>query len=69
MNRVVFSVAGVILLIAGFVPKLSAALTTIPQSVIGGATISVFAVIAMTGIRTFTSGGFDTANLRLSDFP
>lgn len=60
VNRVVFSVAGVILLIAGFVPKLSAALTTIPQSVIGGATISVFAVIAMTGIRTFTSGGFDT---------
>lgn len=59
VNRVVFSVAAAVLLIAGFVPKLSALLTTILQSVIGGATISVFAVIAMTGIRTFTSGGFD----------
>jgi xanthine permease len=59
VNRMVFTVAALIMLIAGFVPKLSALLTTIPQSVIGGATISVFAVIAMTGIRTFTSGGFD----------
>lgn len=60
VNRIVFTVAAVILLIAGLVPKLSAFLTTIPQAVIGGATISVFAVIAMTGIRTFTSGGFDS---------
>ena len=59
VNRVVFAVAAVILLIAGFVPKISAFLTTIPQAVIGGATITVFAVIAMTGIRTFTTGGFD----------
>lgn len=60
VNRVVFAVAAVVLLIAGFVPKISAFLTTIPQAVIGGATISVFAVIAMTGIRTFTTGGFDS---------
>lgn len=57
VNRVVFAVSAVILLVAGLVPSLSALLTTIPQSVIGGATLSVFAQIAMTGIRMFTKGG------------
>ena len=42
---------------AGFIPVFSAALTTIPQSVIGGATLSVFAQIAMTGVRMFTKDG------------
>ena len=50
INRIVFLVAAVILMIAGFIPVFSAALTTIPQSVIGGATLSVFAQIAMTGV-------------------
>ena len=55
--RIVFLVAAVILMIAGFIPVFSAALTTIPQSVIGGATLSVFAQIAMTGVRMFTKDG------------
>ena len=54
INRIVFLVAAVILMIAGFIPVFSAALTTIPQSGIGGATLSVFAQIAMTGVRMFT---------------
>ena len=57
INRIVFLVAAVILMIAGFIPVFSAALTTIPQSVIGGATLSVFAQIAMTGVRMFTKDG------------
>lgn len=57
VNRVVFGFAAVVLLIAGFVPKFSALLTTIPQCVIGGATISVFATITMTGIRMISSAG------------
>ena len=51
INRFVLGLAAVILMIAGFVPKFSALLTTIPQCVLGGATISVFASIAMTGIK------------------
>ena len=51
-------ISGIILLLAGVVPKFSAVLTTIPQCVIGGATISVFATITMTGIRMITEGGF-----------
>jgi xanthine permease len=57
VNRIVFLVAALILLAAGLIPSLSALLTTIPQAVIGGATLSVFAQIAMTGIRLFTKGG------------
>lgn len=57
VNRIVFAFAGIVLLVAGFVPKFASILTTIPQAVIGGATISVFAMIAMTGIRMITSTG------------
>lgn len=51
VNRVVLGLAAGIILLAGFIPKFSALLTTIPQCVLGGATISVFASIAMTGIK------------------
>ena len=51
INRAVFTLAAGILLVASL-------LTTIPQCVIGGATISVFATITMTGIRMITEGGF-----------
>ena len=58
INRSVFALASGILLVAGLVPKFSSLLTTIPQSVIGGATISVFATITMTGVRMIAEGGF-----------
>lgn len=58
INKAVFAFAALVLLVAGFVPKFSAVLTTIPQAVIGGATISVFATITMTGIRMITSEKF-----------
>lgn len=51
VNRVVMAIAAGIILVAGIFPKFSALLTTIPFSVVGGATISVFAMITMTGIR------------------
>lgn len=55
INRSVLGMSAGILLVAGLVPKFSALLTTIPQCVLGGATISVFASIAMTGIKLITS--------------
>ena len=58
INRAVFTLAAGVLLVAGLVPKFASILTTIPQCVIGGATISVFATITMTGIRMITEGGF-----------
>jgi NCS2 family nucleobase:cation symporter-2 len=55
INRSVLGLAAGILLVAGLVPKFSAVLTTIPQCVLGGATISVFASIAMTGMKLVVS--------------
>ena len=49
----VFGLA-LILLIAGVIPKFSSLLTTIPYCVLGGATVSVFASIAMTGMKNNT---------------
>ena len=55
INRMVFALAGGFLLLAGLIPKFSAILTTIPQCVLGGATITVFSTIAMTGMKLIAS--------------
>ena len=55
VNRVVFALAAIFLLLAGIIPKFSAVLTTIPQCVLGGATITVFSTIAMTGMKLIAS--------------
>ena len=55
VNRIVFAFAACVLLVAGFVP----------QCVIGGATISVFATITMTGIRMITSAKLTQRNVAI----
>lgn len=62
VNRCVLGLAAVILGFAGILPKFAAVLTTIPQCVLGGATISVFASIAMTGIKLITSSEMNYRN-------
>lgn len=58
INKWVYVLTGGILFVAAVIPKLSAVLTTIPAAVLGGATISVFAIISMNGIRLITRDGF-----------
>lgn len=62
INKRILTFSSLILIVAGFVPKISSILTTIPYSVIGGATISVFSIIAMTGIKTIVSAGLTPIN-------
>ncbi len=50
----VFLIVGTITLAAGFIPKFGALMTTIPQPVLGGATVTVFAAITMSGIELLT---------------
>lgn len=57
VNKRVFACAAGILIVCGLVPKFAAVLDTIPMCVIGGATITVFGSITMTGIRILTKGG------------
>ena len=51
VSKYIIMLASVFMLVAGFIPKLGALITTIPQSVLGGATIIVFGMITMTGIK------------------
>lgn len=62
VNRCVLGLAALILGVAGLVPKFSAVLTAIPQCVLGGATVSVFASIAMTGMKLVASAKMDYRN-------
>ncbi|MFD1670840.1 nucleobase:cation symporter-2 family protein [Agrilactobacillus yilanensis] len=62
VNKWILTFASGILIVAGFVPKLSSLLVTIPYAVIGGATLSVFSIIAMTGIKTIASAGLTSTN-------
>lgn len=51
VSRRVFTMVGVIMLAAGIFPKFSGLMATIPQPVLGGATVTVFAAITMSGIQ------------------
>ncbi len=62
VNRVVLGLAAVMIVLAGLIPKFSALLTTVPSCVLGGATVSVFAMIAMTGIKLVVKEGLNTRN-------
>lgn len=62
VNRAVLGLAATIIVLAGLIPKFSALLTTVPSCVLGGATVSVFAMIAMTGIKLVVKEGLDTRN-------
>ena len=62
VNRFVFALTGGFLLLAGVSPKFAACLTTIPQCVLGGATITVFSTIAMTGMKLIASQELSARN-------
>ncbi len=62
VNRTVFAIAGGFLLLAGLCPKFAAVLTTIPQCVLGGATVTVFSTIAMTGMKLIASQDLTARN-------
>jgi NCS2 family nucleobase:cation symporter-2 len=50
----VFVLVGLVMIIAGLCPKFGAVMTTIPYPVLGGATVTVFAAITMSGIQLLT---------------
>lgn len=66
ISRRVFAMAAAILLVAGLMPKFSALLRTIPLCVLGGAVASVFASIAMTGIKLLATEKLTFRNTTVS---
>lgn len=55
INRGIFIFSSIVIIVAGLVPKFSSILISIPQCVLGGATVTVFATITMTGIKMISS--------------
>lgn len=65
INKGVFLFASIIIIISGLIPKISSILVSIPQCVLGGATIYVFATITMTGVRMISNSGLSTRNISI----
>ena len=62
VNRFVLGLAAIIIIVAGLIPNFASLLSTIPSSVLVGATVSVFAMIAMTGIKLVAKESLNTRN-------
>ncbi|MGN1181691.1 MAG: uracil-xanthine permease family protein [Faecalibacillus sp.] len=52
VNRFVIMIGALFLIICGFCPKLSAIFSVMPQSVLGGAAVIMFAMILVSGIQS-----------------
>jgi xanthine/uracil permease len=48
----------VILMALGLMPKLGALVAVMPPAVLGGATVVLFGLVAMAGVRIVAQGGF-----------
>jgi NCS2 family nucleobase:cation symporter-2 len=59
-SRWVTATGGVILLLLGLIPKLGALVTAVPLSVLGGAGMVMFGIVAATGIRILSAVDFTT---------
>lgn len=65
ISRYVLAIAGIFMLLAGLSPKFGAIMTTIPYPVLGGATITVFGMITMTGIQLLTKDEMSARNMTI----
>lgn len=65
-DRIVFFMASGLVFITAFVPKIAAFFLTIPYPVLGGATVTVFGSIAMTGMKMLATAGFTPRNLSVA---
>jgi NCS2 family nucleobase:cation symporter-2 len=65
ISRFVLALAGGFMLLAGFSPKFGALVTTIPYPVLGGATVIVFGMITMTGIKLLIKDELSARNMTI----
>lgn len=62
VNRFCIATGASILVLAAFFPKIGAIFSAMPNSVLGGAVITVFAMILLNGIKMIAKAGFNDAN-------
>lgn len=63
VNRFCIACGAAVLLVAGLVPKVGAIFNSMPPSVLGGAVITVFAMITINGIKLISKAGFSDKNI------
>lgn len=61
-SRTVIEVAGMMIILSGIFPKLSAVITAVPKCVLGGATLALFGVITASGISILSKVNFGENN-------
>lgn len=62
VNRFCIATGAVFLILAALVPKIGAVFNAMPSCVMGGAVITVFAMILLNGIKMIQSAGFNDRN-------
>lgn len=62
VNRFCIAVGALFLVLAALVPKIGAIFNAMPSCVMGGAVITVFAMILLNGIKMIQSAGFNDRN-------
>lgn len=65
VNKFVIFLGGIFLLCCGFFPKLAAIVSIMPNSVLGGAAVMMFASIAVSGIQLITKEPITQRNVTI----
>jgi NCS2 family nucleobase:cation symporter-2 len=63
VNKFCIFTGALVLIVAGFCPKIGAIFSVMPSSVLGGAVVTVFAMIMLNGIKLCAKAGFSDRNL------
>jgi NCS2 family nucleobase:cation symporter-2 len=63
VNKWCIAMGAFVLILAGFIPKIGAIFSVMPSSVLGGAVVTVFAMIMLNGIKLLAKAGFSDRNL------
>lgn len=63
VNKWCIATGGIVLIATAFMPKLGAIFRAIPDCVLGGALITVFAMILINGIKLISQAGFSNRNV------
>lgn len=65
VNRFALATGAIFLVLCGLIPKLSALISIMPQSVLGGAAVMMFSSIVISGIQLITKYPLDARNLSI----
>ncbi|MDR0885904.1 MAG: purine permease [Clostridiales Family XIII bacterium] len=63
VNKFCVATGAIVLLLAGFFPKIGTIFSIMPQSVLGGAVITVFGIIMINGMKLIYLDGLDDKNI------